>query len=145
MRYIFLNLFFLLSFFSNAQNWQSFTDSIGTFSSARSSDLNGDGVMDIVIGGGTDSLFSNNGVMAYNGVDGSLLWKRSSRDELFGSAIFQDLNSDGINDVIISGRAAQLLAIDGFTAHCYGISSHLELILQIVGSIIFIILSLLMM
>ena len=58
--------------------------------------------MDIVIGGGVDSLFSNNGVMAYNGVDGSLLWKRSSRDELFGSAIFQDLNSDGINDVIIS-------------------------------------------
>ena len=48
-------------------------------------------VMDIVIGGGVDSLISNNGVMAYNGVDGSLLWKRSSRDELFGSAIFQDL------------------------------------------------------
>lgn len=113
MKYILLNLFFLLSIFCNAQNWQSFTDSIGTFSSARCSDFNGDGVMDVVIGGGVDSLFSNNGVMAYNGVDGSLLWKRSSRDELFGSAIFQDLNSDGINDVIISGRAAQLLAIDG--------------------------------
>jgi len=113
MKHILLNLFFLVSIFGNAQNWQSFTDSIGTFSSARSSDLNGDGVMDIVIGGGVDSLFSNNGVMAYNGVDGSLLWKRSSRDELFGSAIFQDLNSDGINDVIISGRSAQLLAIDG--------------------------------
>jgi len=113
MKHIFLNLFFLISILSSAQNWQSFTDSIGTFSSPRSSDLNGDGVKDIVIGGGTDSLFSNNGVMAYNGIDGSLLWKRSSRDELFGSAIFQDLNSDGINDVIISGRAAQLLAIDG--------------------------------
>ena len=113
MKRIFIFLFFFLSIFSNAQNWESFTDSIGTFSSPRSSDLNGDGIMDIVIGGGTDSLFSNNGVMAYNGVDGSLLWNRSSRDELFGSAIFQDLNSDGINDVIISGRAAQLLAIDG--------------------------------
>jgi len=113
MKRIFIFLFFFLSIFSNAQNWESFTDSICTFSSPRSSDLNGDGIMDIVIGGGTDSLFSNNGVMAYNGVDGSLLWNRSSRDELFGSAIFQDLNSDGINDVIISGRAAQLLAIDG--------------------------------
>jgi len=113
MKRIFIFLFFFLSIFSNAQNWESFTDSIGTFSSPRSSDLNGDGIMDIVIGGGTDSLFSNNGVMAYNGVDGSLLWNRSSRDELFASAILQDLNSDGINDVIISGRAAQLLAIDG--------------------------------
>ena len=113
MKKIFTFLFCFLSIFSNAQNWESFTDSIGTFSSPRSSDLNGDGIMDIVIGGGVDSLFSNNGVMAYNGVDGSLLWNRSSRDELFGSAIFQDLNSDGIKDVIISGRAAQLLAIDG--------------------------------
>ncbi|KRO63476.1 MAG: hypothetical protein ABR80_00990, partial [Cryomorphaceae bacterium BACL11 MAG-121015-bin20] len=113
MKYIFLNLFILLSIISNAQNWESFTDFIGTFSSPRSSDLNGDGVMDIIIGGGTDSLFSNNGVMAYDGVDGTLLWNRSSRDELFGSAIFQDLNSDGINDVIICGRDAQLLAING--------------------------------
>jgi len=70
-------------------------------------------VMDVVIGGGTDSVFSNNGIMAYNGVDGSLLWKRSSRNEVFGSAIFQDITADGISDVIIVGRSAQLLAIDG--------------------------------
>ncbi|MDG2139216.1 MAG: T9SS type A sorting domain-containing protein [Flavobacteriales bacterium] len=96
-----------------SQNWQAFTDSIPTLSSPRSSDLNGDGVMDIVIGGGTDSVFSNNGIMAYNGVDGSLLWKRPSRNEVFGSAIFQDITADGIDDVIIVGRSAQLLAIDG--------------------------------
>ena len=84
-------------------------DSTATLSSPRSADLNGDNILDIVIGGGVDSTFNNSGVMAYNGLDGSLLWKRSSRDELFGSAIFQDLTSDGIDDVIISGRSGQLL------------------------------------
>jgi hypothetical protein len=123
MKYIFLNLFFLLSIISNAQNWKSFTDSIGTFSSPRSPDLIGDGVMDIIIGGGTNSLFSNNGVMAYDGVDGTLLWNRSSRDELFGSAIFQDLNSADINDVIISGRDVQLLAIFGDESNPHLIST----------------------
>ena len=113
MRHILVLFFSVFSFVGFSQNWHAFTDSTATLSSPRASDLNGDGVLDIVIGGGTDSLFCNNGVMAYDGNDGSLLWKRSSRDELFGSAIFQDLNSDGINDVFISGRSGQLLAIDG--------------------------------
>ncbi|MEC7864101.1 MAG: SprB repeat-containing protein, partial [Bacteroidota bacterium] len=113
MKQLFVGLFLFFSIYSNAQNWQTFIDSIPTLSSPRSSDLNGDGVMDVVIGGGTDSVFSNNGIMAYNGVDGSLLWKRPSRNEVFGSAIFQDITADGINDVIIAGRSAQLLAIDG--------------------------------
>jgi len=96
-----------------AQDWRAFTDSIPTLSSPRSSDLNGDGTMDVVIGGGTDGVFSNNGIMAYNGVDGSLIWKRTARNEVYGSAIFQDITADGINDVFIVGRSAQLLAING--------------------------------
>ena len=110
--------FLFIIFYCNSnlfsQNWSTFTDSIATLSSARGSDLNGDGILDIVIGGGTDSTFSTNGIMAYNGLDGTLLWKRESNDEIFGSAIFQDINNDGINDVFISGRSAQLIAIDGF-------------------------------
>jgi hypothetical protein len=51
--------------------------------------------------------------MAYNGLNGSLLWKRPSRNEVFGSAIFQDITGDGIKDVFITGRQAQLLAING--------------------------------
>ena len=106
-----------LIFFSeaNAQNliWQNFTDSIPTLSSPRACDLNNDGIKDIVIGGGTDAQFSNNGIMAYNGANGNLLWKRASRNEVFGSAIFQDVNNDGISDVFISGRSAQMLCING--------------------------------
>ena len=82
--------FLALSFinFGQSTNWQAFTDSIPSLSSPRACDLNGDGVKDIVIGGGTDGVFSSNGIMAYNGLNGNLLWKRASRNEVFGSAIF---------------------------------------------------------
>ena len=77
------------------QNWQSFTDSIPTLSSPRACDLNNDGIKDIVYGGGTDGVFSNNGIMAYNGANGNLLWKRAARNEVFGSAVFMDITNDG--------------------------------------------------
>jgi hypothetical protein len=107
--------FIAISFlnFGQSSNWQAFTDSIPSLSSPRACDLNGDGVKDIVIGGGTDGVFSNNGIMAYNGLNGNLLWKRASRNEVFGSAIFQDITGDGVKDVFIPGRQAQLLAING--------------------------------
>jgi hypothetical protein len=110
-----LILFIGFCHFAIAQlsSWQTFTDSIPTLSSPRACDLNNDGIKDIVIGGGTDGIASNNGIMAYNGVNGALLWKRGSRNEVFGSAIFQDITNDGIKDVFISGRQAQLLAING--------------------------------
>lgn len=96
-----------------AQSWQSFTDSIPTLSSPRACDLNNDGIKDIVIGGGTDGVASNNGIMAYNGANGALIWKRGSRNEVFGSPVFRDITNDGIKDVFITGRQAQLLAING--------------------------------
>lgn len=95
------------------QNWQSFSDSIPTLSSPRACDLNNDGIKDIVYGGGTDGVFSNNGIMAYNGANGNLLWKRAARNEVFGSAVFMDITNDGIMDVFMVGRQAQLLAING--------------------------------
>ena len=95
------------------QNWQAFTDSIPTLSSPRACDLNNDGIKDIVLGGGTDGVASNNGIMAYNGLNGNLLWKRAARNEVFGSAIFMDITNDGIKDVFMVGRQAQLLAING--------------------------------
>jgi len=97
----------------SAQNWQFFVDSIPTLSSPRACDLNNDGIKDLVFGGGTDGVFSNNGIMAINGNDGTLLWKRPARNEVFGSALFLDITNDGIKDVFMVGRQAQLLAING--------------------------------
>lgn len=113
-----LLLFVALSWFMSeisAQNlvWSSFRDSITSFSSPRAIDLNEDGVKDIIIGGGTDGVEADNGIMAFDGVDGSLLWKRAAHDEIFVSANFQDINNDGIPDVFIGGRQAQFYAIDG--------------------------------
>ena len=93
--------------------WETFVDSIPTLSSPRPSDLNNDGVLDIVIGGGTEGEISNAGVMAFDGMNGSLLWKAPSRSELYGSPIFYDANGDGTEDVFITGREAQFLAFDG--------------------------------
>ena len=106
-------IFFIITLQASAQNWQFFIDSIPTLSSPRACDLNNDGIQDIVFGGGTDGAFSQNGIMAVNGANGTLLWKRTSRNEVFGSAIFQDITNDGIKDVFIAGRQAQLLAING--------------------------------
>lgn len=98
-----------------SQNWQFFVDSIPTLSSPRACDLTNDGIKDIVFGGGTDGVYSNNGIMAINGANGALLWKRATRNEVFGSAVFQDITNDGIKDVFMVGRQAQLLAINGAT------------------------------
>lgn len=113
MKLFLLSFSFILCGMVSAQNWQFFVDSIPTLSSPRACDLNNDGVKDLVFGGGTDGVFSNNGIMAVNGLDGSLLWKRPARNEVFGSALFLDITNDGIKDVFMVGRQAQLLAING--------------------------------
>ena len=111
-----ISIVFLLSthyFSCQVLTWETFVDSIPTLSSPRPSDLNNDGVLDIVIGGGTEGEISNAGVMAFDGMNGSLLWKAPSRSELYGSPIFYDANGDGTEDVFITGREAQFLAFDG--------------------------------
>ena len=116
-------LLFILEFFSlkiHAQiSWSSNIDSVSTLSSPRAADLNADGVKDLVVGAGTDSTFSNYGVVALDGNTGQLLWNLSTPDEIFTSAVFNDINNDNIPDVFIGGRNAQLYAIDGSNAVSY--------------------------
>lgn len=102
---------------STAQNsWAKRFEGIGTFSSPRVTDLNNDAIGDIVLGaGGKEFQPSDSAVIAIDGKNGKLIWKVSGVDQVFGTAAFIDIDNDGTDDVIINGRAAQLIAISGRT------------------------------
>jgi len=93
--------------------WTGYADSTANLSSPRAADLNNDGVLDIVFGAGRDGFSNPNGVVAIDGATGATLWTYTTRDEVFGSAIFMDITADGIPDVFIVGREAQFLALNG--------------------------------
>ncbi len=96
------------------QPWSIPINGVGTFSSPRVTDLNMDGTDDIILGAGREEFLAcDSAVMAINGKNGKMLWHVSATDQIFGSAIFQDINGDGIKDVFIGGRSAELMAIDG--------------------------------
>ena len=69
-------LFILLfaPFFTSSQtpSWQCFIDSTSTVGSPKTCDLNNDGVLDVVIGGGTDGVYNNHGIIAIDGSNGSI-------------------------------------------------------------------------
>ena len=94
--------------------WSRDIPVIGSQSSPRTTDLNKDGIQDIVIGAGKNEFQkSDMGILAFDGKTGNLLWKQEAPDQVFGSATFCDVNGDGIKDIFIGGRSPQLKAIDG--------------------------------
>lgn len=95
-------------------SWDKLIEKTGTFSSPRAVDLTGDGVLDIVMGTGkVEFQYTDSAVVALNGVDGSVLWMTSARDQIFGSPSFMDITGDHVADVFIGGRSAEFMSIDG--------------------------------
>ena len=93
-----------------------YLEDLGTFSSPRAADFSGDGVLDIVVGAGRQEFMAtDSAVIALDGETGEVLWYVGARDQVFGSAAIHDLTGDGILDVVIGGRSAELKAIDGAT------------------------------
>ncbi len=112
--------FILLLFLSSSLNGQitpiwSYTvsDSISTFCSPQVADLNQDGILDIVIGGGLEKDSTEQGILAIDGKNGQLLWEQFAAYEIYMTPLFQDITNDGVPDVFIGGRNAQLFAING--------------------------------
>ncbi|WP_373495831.1 hypothetical protein [Aquiflexum sp.] len=122
-RSIHLLLIFLLAATTSCQSkktselkWSTDFPVIGSQSSPRAVDLNGDGVLDIVMGAGKNEFQSSNqGIIAIDGVTGEIIWQHEAEDQVYGSATFLDVNDDGIPDVFIGGRSPHFRAIDGKT------------------------------
>jgi hypothetical protein len=83
-----------------------------SFSSVRLSDVDGDCVLDAIVGRG-DEVLQLGWVTAVSGSTGDVIWDTEVRDEPVGSAMFVDINDDGVDDVVIGGRNSVLVAIDG--------------------------------
>ena len=116
MKYAYLvSLFWaLFSCKSENKNWQIHLPDVTSSSSPKACDLNGDGILDIVMGAGGDEWKeTERGIIAIDGGSGELLWAAPARNQIVGSAIFLDINLDGTKDVIIGGRTAELRALDG--------------------------------
>lgn len=94
--------------------WNRDIPVIGSQSSPRVSDLNGDGVGDIVMGAGKNEYQSSKqGIIAIDGKTGKTLWQQETKDQVYGSATFYDVTGDGVADVFIGGRGPHFKAIDG--------------------------------
>ena len=113
--FLLLSLYFIKPVFSQ-ETWSEVLPTIGTFSSPRLSDLNKDGVKDIILGGGRlEFQKCDTAMFALDGRDGKLLWKASAIDQIFGSAALMDITNDGTEDVFLNGRSSELKAINGAT------------------------------
>ncbi len=98
--------------------WDKNISVIGSQSSPRAADLNKDGVLDIVMGAGKNEYqFCEQGILAFDGKTGDLLWQQEAIDQVFGSATFYDITGDDIQDIFIGGRSNQLKSLDGRTGN----------------------------
>ncbi len=94
--------------------WEKNLPVIGSQSSPRTADLNGDGVLDIVMGAGKNEFqFSKQGILAFDGKTGNILWQQDATDQVYGSATFCDITGDGVVDIFIGGRSPHFKALDG--------------------------------
>ena len=102
------------------ESWTTVLPTVGTFSSPRVSDLNGDGTKDIILGAGRLEFEAcDSAMLALDGKDGSLLWRVSATDQIFVSAGLLDIDSDGVEDVFLGGRSSELKAINGKTGEVF--------------------------
>ena len=99
---------------TSTTNWQKHFPEIGSSASPACTDLNLDGVLDIVLGAGKNEFEKTDlGVLAIDGRNGELLWSYPVRDQLVGTPVFLDITNDSIPEVFIGGRSAQFFAING--------------------------------
>lgn len=90
--------------------WTTKLLGVGT-SSPRTVDLTGDGILDVVVGGGVQGR--SGWVYALDGRTGAQLWKARFPEELYATPTLADVNHDGAPEVFMGGRDFDVTALSG--------------------------------
>jgi outer membrane protein assembly factor BamB len=80
--------------------------------SPRAADLDGDGELEIVSSGGSETP-PHGELVALDGTSGDVLWRVEADQQLYGSPVFVDVTGDGVSDVFAGGRNEAFVAVDG--------------------------------
>ncbi|XP_055547055.1 uncharacterized protein LOC129731241 [Wyeomyia smithii] len=113
--------------------WTRVIARVNSESPLRKLDVNGDGVLDVIVGYGIDEMIDDargsiprctsqktgltdmcgGGLMALNGLNGDTMWQRWTSFTIFSLKCAIDINSDGQSDCVAAGRGGLILAVDG--------------------------------
>lgn len=91
-----------------------------TFSSPRCADLNGDRVLDVLLGHGVtardpERTGASGSVTAHDGRTGGLLWEFQTTREVFSTPTLAQLDGDGVMDAAFGARDGVFFALSGKT------------------------------
>jgi outer membrane protein assembly factor BamB len=82
------------------------------FYTPRVADLEDDGNLEVVLAGGNE-MPAFGEVMVLDAKTGGLRWQASADAELYSSPVLLNVDADGVKDVVVAGRDATLIAVDG--------------------------------